>query len=94
MFSRKKNDLLIEPIYEEGRAFFRVEPSEKRPVDVFIKSHTYKIKVIGDGGIGVYRSENIELEIGEEYSFEMTLPFIDEAISGTIRIVDISDRAY
>ncbi len=26
--------------------------------------------------------------------FKMTLPLIDEAISGIIRIVDISDRAY
>ncbi len=26
--------------------------------------------------------------------FKMTLPLIDEAISGLIRIVDISDRAY
>ena len=94
MFSRKKNDLLIAPMYEEGRAFFRIEPSEKSPIDVFIKSHTYRIKFIGDGGIGVYRRGNEELKVGEEYSFEMTLPLIDETISGTIRIVDISDRAY
>lgn len=94
MFSKKDNDLLIVSGDEEARAFYRVELSREKPVGVSIGLNRYQIRDIGDGGIGVYRTEDKDLEVGQEYSFEMTLPLINEEISGLVRVVDISDQAY
>ena len=95
MFSRKTNDLLFEFFDEERRAFFRVKPSSKKPITVSIGRNRYKVKDIGAGGMSIYRSvEDKGLERGKKYSFKITLPLINEVISGTFRIVDISDRAY
>ena len=89
MFSRKKNDPLIVSIDKERRDFFRVE------INISVGRNRYRLKDIGAAGVGIYRrAEGKELELGEEYPFKMTLPLINEVISGIIRIVDISDRAY
>ena len=95
MFSRKKNDLLIIDIDEEKRAFYRVKLSRKEPIDVSIGRNRYQVKDIGAGGICIYRRiEDKGLEIGKEYPFKLSLTLINEVISGIIRIVDSSDRAY
>jgi len=95
LFSRKNNDPLILSIDEERRGSFRVKPSSRGPIEVSIGPHRYQVKNISAGGIGIYRrGEDKELEAGEEYPFKVSLPLINELISGTIRIVDISDRAY
>lgn len=95
MFSRKTNDLLFEFFDEESRAFFRVKPSSKKPITISIGRNRYKVKDIGAGGMGIYRrSEDKELERGKKYPFKINLPLINEVISGTFRIVNISDRAY
>jgi len=95
LFSRKKNDPLIVSIDQERRDSFRVEPSSRESLDVSVGRNRYRLKDIGAAGIGIYRrAEGKELELGEEYPFKMTLPLINEVISGIIRIVDISDRAY
>lgn len=95
MFSRKTNDLLFEFFDEEKRSFFRVKPSSKKPINIAIGRNRYKVKDIGAGGMGIYlRSEDKELERGKKYPFKITLPLTKEAISGTFRIVNISDRAY
>ncbi len=94
MFSRKNNDPLIVSIDEEKRGSFRVEPPSRGPIEVSIGPHRYQVKNISAGGIGIYRRGEEELEAGEEYPFKVTLPLINEVISGTIRIVDSSDRAY
>jgi c-di-GMP-binding flagellar brake protein YcgR len=80
---------LIVSIDKERRDFFRVE------LNISVGRNRYRLKNIGAAGIGIYRrAEGKELELGEEYPFKMTLPLINEVISGIIRIVDISDRAY
>lgn len=95
MFSKKTNDLLFEFFDEEKRSFFRVKPSSKKPINIAIGRNRYKVKDIGAGGMGIYlRSEDKELERGKKYPFKITLPLTKEAISGTFRIVNISDRAY
>lgn len=95
MFSRKENDLLIVSIDEERRGFFRVEPSSRQAIDVSIGHDRFHLKDIGAGGIGIYRKREVtELEIGKEYPFNMTLPLTNEVISGSIRIVNVSDRLY
>ena len=95
MFSRKKTNPLTISIDEERRASFRVKPSKKEPIDVSIGRSKYPVKDLSAGGIGIYRSsKGKELEIGKEYPFKMTLPLINEVISGIIRILNISDRAY
>lgn len=95
MFSRKTNDLLFEFFDEERRAFFRVKPSSKKPITLSIGPNRYKIKDIGAGGMAIYRrNEDRELEKEKKYPFKITLPLIKEVISGTFRIVNISERAY
>lgn len=95
MFSRKKNDLLIVSIDEERRHSFRVEPSSREPIHVSIGRKRFQVKDIGAEGIGIYRrGEDKGLEVGGKYPFKMTLPLINEVISGIIRISDISDRVY
>jgi len=95
LFSKKTNDLLFEFFDEEKRSFFRVKPSSKKPINIAIGRNRYKVKDIGAGGMGIYlRSEDKELERGKKYPFKITLPLTKEAISGTFRIVNISDRAY
>ena len=95
MFSRKKNDPLIVSIDQEKRSSFRVEPSSERPIYVSIGRDRYQVKDIGAGGAGIYRrDDDKELEPGEKYPFKMTLPLNDEVVSGTLRIVDISDSIY
>ena len=95
MFSRKTNDLLFESFDEERRVFFRVRPSSKKPITISIGPNRYKVKDIGAGGMAIYRrSEDRELEREKKYPFKITLPLIKEVISGTFRIVNISDRAY
>ncbi len=49
MFSKKKNDLLIVSDYEEGRTFFRVEPSTEDPIEISIGVKRYQIDNIGAG---------------------------------------------
>jgi len=95
LFSGKSNDLLLDFFDEEKRAFFRVEPSRKKPITVTVGHNRYKLKNIGAGGMSIYlRSEDKELERGKKYSFRITLPLLKEVISGTFRIVNITDRAY
>lgn len=95
MFSRKKNDLLTVSIDENRRSSFRVESSTEEPIDISVGCDRYHVKDIGAGGIGIYRrGEDKGLELGKEYLFKMNLPLINEVISGSIRIVDISGRAY
>ena len=95
MFSRNKNDPFAVSIDEDRRHSFRVEPSSGEPIDVSVGPHIYRIKNIGAGGIAIYRrGKDKELEAGEQYPFKMPMPLIDEVISGTIRIVGISDKAY
>lgn len=80
---------------EERRAFFRVRPLSKKPITISIGPNRYKVKDIGAGGMGIYRrSEDKELEREKKYPFKITLPLIKEVISGTFRIVNISDGAY
>jgi len=95
LFSRKTNDLLFKFFDEERRVFFRVRPSSKKPITISIGPNRYKVKDIGAGGMAIYRrSEDRELEREKKYPFKITLPLIKEVISGTFRIVNISDRAY
>ncbi len=95
MFSRKKNDPLTVSIDQERRSSFRVEPSPKRLIYVSIGSDKYRVRDIGAGGAGIYRrDDDKELEPGEKYPFKMTLPLTDEVVSGTFRMVDISDSIY
>ncbi len=94
MFSKKKNELLMEPDYEEGRTFFRVEPSGEETIDISIGVNKYQIDNIGAGGIGFDRGVSEELEEGKEYPFKMALPLINEVISGIISVVDISDKGF
>ena len=94
MFSRKKNDLLIEPIEEGGRSFFRVEPSGKEPIDASVGRHKYPVVDISAEGMRIYRNNDRELEIGEDYPFNMPLPLVNEVISGMIRVIDISHMSY
>jgi c-di-GMP-binding flagellar brake protein YcgR len=95
LFSRKKTNPLIISIDEERRVSFRVKPSSKEPIDVSIGRSRYHVKDISAGGIGIYKgNKDKELEIGKEYPCKMTLPLINEVISGIIRIIDISDRVY
>ena len=93
MFSRKKTNPLAISIDAERRDSFRVEQSKKEPIDVSIGRSKYHVKDLSAGGIGIYSSiKDKELEMGKEYPFKMTLPLINEVISGIIRIVDISGR--
>jgi len=95
LFSRKKNEPLVEFIDEERRSYFRVTSSGKEPIYVFIGSERYHVKNIGAGGIGIYLGINDKrLEIGKEYQFNIFLELINEEISGIIKVVDISDREY
>lgn len=94
MFSKKKNDLLIESFEEDGRSFFRVEPSGKNPIDASVGKHKYPVVHIGAEGMRVYRNSHRELKIGEEYPFNLPLPLINEVISGIIRVIDISHMSY
>ena len=95
MFSRKKNDPLVLSIDEERRAYFRVEPSPEKPVYLSIGPDRYQVKNIGAGGVAIFRrGEDKELELAKEYPFEMPLHLVDEVVSGVVRIIDISDRAY
>ena len=96
MFLRKKNSSpLIEYIDEERRRSFRIEPSLKEPIDLYVANHKYRVKDIGAGGVAIYRRRKIrEFETEGKYSFRMNLPIIRETISGIIRIVNISDKAY
>ena len=96
MFLRKKNnDPLIEYIDEERRRSFRIEPSPKEPIYLSAADNTYRVKNIGAGGVAIFRrSEGKGLEPGEKYSFKMKLPIVNEIISGIVRIIHISDKAY
>lgn len=95
MFSMKNSDLLFESIDEDRRVFFRIKPSKKEPVNIFIGSDKYYIKDICASGIGFsIRSESEELKRGKEYPFELRLPLINEVISGVVRIVHISHGIY
>ena len=91
----KNSGLLFEFIDEGRRAFFRIKPSKKEPINIFIGSDKYHIKDICAGGIGFsIRSEGEELKREKEYPFELRLPLINEVISGVVRIVHISHRIY
>jgi c-di-GMP-binding flagellar brake protein YcgR len=94
LFSKKKSDLLIETIEEDVRSFFRVEPSSKEPIDASVGRHRYPVVDISAEGMRIYRNSHRELEIGEEYPFNLPLPLINEVISGMIRVVDISHMSY
>jgi c-di-GMP-binding flagellar brake protein YcgR len=95
LFSGKNNDPLTVSIDQERRSSFRVKPSPKRPIYVSIGRDRYQVKDIGAGGAGIYRRDDEkELEPGEKYPFKMTLPLTDEVVSGTFRMVDISDSIY
>ena len=95
MFSRKKNDLVFDFIDEDKRGSFRVKPSKKEPIHISIGSDRYHIKDICAMGIGIHlRSEGKGLKTGKEYPFKLSLPLINEVISGIVRIVDISNRTY
>ena len=95
MFSGKNNDPLVLSIDQERRSWFRVEPSPERPIYVSIGRDRYQVKDIAAGGAGIYRrDDDKELEPGEKYPFKMTLPLTDEVVSGTLRVVDISDSTY
>ncbi len=94
MFSKKKNDLLLETIEEDGRSWFRVEPSGKEPIDASVGRHRYPVVDISAEGMRIYRNHDRELEIGEEYPFNLPLPLVNEVISGMIRVIDISHMSY
>jgi c-di-GMP-binding flagellar brake protein YcgR len=95
---RKETDkihrFILEMQKEEGGAYFRIKPSRKDPIQVFVEPHTFLIKDVGAGGMGLYRGEGRELEINKEYTFKMILSLIDEVISGIFRIVNISEKSY
>ena len=94
MFSKKKSDLLIETIEEDGRSFFRVEPSSKEPIDASVGRHRYPVVDISAEGMRIYRNSYRDLKIGEEYSFNLPLPLLNDVLSGMIRVVDISHMSY
>jgi c-di-GMP-binding flagellar brake protein YcgR len=94
LFSKKKNDLLLESIGEEGRSFFRVEPSGKEPVDASVGRHRYSVIDINAEGMRICRKSDRELDIEKEYSFSLPLPLINKAISGIMKVVDISHMSY
>ena len=94
MFSRKKNNPLIDSVEVDGRSFFRVEPSGKDPMDASVGRHKYPVVDISAEGIRIYRNSHRELEIGEEYPFNLPLPLINEVIAGMIRVTDISHMSY
>ena len=95
MFLRKRDSSPLIEYDEERRRSFRIEPSPKEPIDLSTANNTYRVKDIGAGGIAIYRrSKDRELEAGGKHSFKMNLPIINETISGIIRIVHISDKAY
>ena len=94
LFSKKKNDLSIESIEKDGRSFFRVEPSSKEPIDASVGRHRYPVIDVTAEGMKIYRNSDRELEVGEEYPFNLPLPLVNEVISGMIRVVDISQMSY
>ena len=94
MFSKKKNDLLFGSIGEEGRSFFRVEPSDKEPVDASVGRHRYPVIEINAEGMRIGRKSERDMEIGKEYAFNLHLPLINRVISGMMEIVDISHMSY
>ena len=94
MFSKKKNNLLLESIGEEGRSFFRVEPSDKDPVDASVGQHRYPVIDISAEGMRICRNIDRELEMEKEYPFNLPFPLINKVISGTIKVVDISHMSY
>jgi c-di-GMP-binding flagellar brake protein YcgR len=95
---RKETDkihrFILEMQKQEGGAYFRIKPSRKDPIQVFIEPHTFLIKDIGAGGMAVYKDEGKTLEINKEYPFKLSLSLIDEMISGIMRIVNISEKTY
>ena len=94
MFSKKKNDLLLESIGEEGRSFFRVEPSGKEPIDASVGQHRYHVIDINAEGMRICRNSDRALEIENEYPFNLPLPLINKVISGVMKVVDISHMSY
>ena len=94
LFSKKKNDVLIESTGEEGRSFFRVEPSQKDPVDASVGQHKYPVIDINAEGMRICRKSNMTLELDNEYAFNLPLPLINKVISGMIKVVDVSHISY
>ncbi len=77
------------------RGSFRIEPSSRMPIDISVGHDRFQVKNISTSGMGVHRSsEEKRLEVKKEYPFKMTLPLINEVISCTMKLVDISDGAY
>ena len=95
---RKETDkihrFILEMQKQEGGFFFRIKPSRKDPIQVFVEPHSFFIKDIGAGGMAVYKDEGKNLEINREYPFKLTISLIDEVISGIMRIVNISEKTY
>ena len=79
---------------EATRTFLMVEPSSNYSIGVSIGSNTYRVKDIGAVGIGACRGRDKALEIGKEYPFKLTLPLINEVISGMIKVIDLSKEIY
>ncbi len=79
---------------DDRRSFFRVTPSSREPVFASVGAGKYKVKDISAGGIGIYRYEGENLEAGKDYPLKVTLPLIDQEISGTLKIIRASDKVY
>jgi c-di-GMP-binding flagellar brake protein YcgR len=95
LFSRNNNDPFIVSIEEDRRESFRVEPPIRGSLWARIGRHWYHVKDIGAGGVAIYRkSGEIPIETNKTYSFQITLPLLNEVIMGTIKVVDSSWDAY
>jgi c-di-GMP-binding flagellar brake protein YcgR len=95
LFSKQNDEPLIVCIDDDRRGFFRVEPPSGDPLWVKIENRQYRVKDIGAGGIGIYRKQGEgEIEAGKTYPFHITLPLLNEVITGTLKAVNRSDEAY
>ena len=95
MFSKKNDELLIVSIERERRDSFRIEPSSGEPLWVSIGHHRYRVKNVSAGGIGIYqKSGERAIEMGKTFPFQITLPPLNQVITGTAKVVNRSEGLY
>jgi len=95
LFSKKNDEPLIVSVETDRREFFRVEPSSNAPLWMRIGQGHYSVKDICAGGVGIYRNTGQgELEVGNLYSFHISLPLVQEEIMGKLKVLHRSEAAF